>query len=228
MKTRITQEEAYNYLKSLPSELTLEEYKQFSKKSLHLRLTPDGLKYVFTEEPLENTYHIEKFRLSFFYKGQEVKKRVPLQVGSMALWTTIYQYMAQVEVEERENKELPFSIKELRYLGTTDESEGVTNISSNVQLPYRLTHSFLTPKDEDVLYIEDVYPDSSKPKATVIYKQKHYGLNYLEADKLAREVVWLQNKESELSKILKEERELYNSIDFDEWEDEEDWEDAWE
>lgn len=208
MRTRITQEEAYEFLKSLPKEITLQEFQVFNNKTLHIWLTPQKLRFKFTEEPLPNTYHIKNFRLAYFYKGQESKKRVPLQVGSMALWTTIYQYMAQIKPETRGNQELPFNIKTLKYLGTVDESEGVSNISSNIKMPYRLTHEFLTPDYVDVLFIEDVY-DDPKPETSVFYKDKVWEINYLEEDKLRRLASWGQSIESELSKRLKEERSLY-------------------
>lgn len=214
MRTRITQEEAYEFMKTLPKEITLQEYQVFNKKSLHMWLTPQKLRFKFTEDILKNTYHIKNFRLSYFYKGQESKKRVPLQLGSMALWTTIYQYMAQIKPESRGNQDLPFDVKTLKYLGTVDESEGVSNISSNIKMPYRLTHEFLTPDYEDVLFIEDYY-DSSKPETSVFYQDKVWEINYLEEDKLRRLTSWGQSIESELSKRLKEERELYNSLGYD-------------
>lgn len=220
MRTRITQEEAYEFMKTLPKEITLQEYQVFNKKSLHMWLTSKKLQFKFTEDTLKNTYHIKNFRLSYFYKGQESKKRVPLQLGSMALWTTIYQYMAQIKPESKGNQDLPFDVKTLKYLGTVDESEGITNISSNIKMPYRLTHEFLTPDYEDVLFIEDYY-DSSKPETSVFYQDNVLEINYLEEDKLRRLASWGQSIESELSKRLKEERELYNSLGYDDdYEDE--------
>lgn len=208
MRTRITQEEAYDFLKTLPEELTLQEFKRYDALSLHLRLTPKGLKFKFSDEALQETYHIERFKLSIFYKGQEVKKRVPLKMGSMVLWTTIHQYMTHLKPESRENQELPFNINDLRYIGTVDESEGVSSISSTIQLPYRLTHEFLNGCDEDLLFVEDVYP-GKEPVYTVIYKDKVWEINYSEEDKLKRLASWGQSIESELSKILKDEQEEY-------------------
>lgn len=213
MKTRITQEDAYEFVKRLPKEISLDKYAEYQQQTLHLRLTKDGLKFTFTDEPIEGSYHLEKFPVSNFYKGQDTKKRVQLKLGSMMLWTTVFQYMEQVGQESVLDDELPFNINKLRYIGTTDESEGVSNISSNHQLPYRLTHSFLDEKDIDVYYIEDVYVDEytgrKQQKTSVYTNSNFYTLNYLDADKFSRLANWGQNIESELSKQIKEEQLLY-------------------
>ena len=218
MRTRITQEEAYQYLKSLPKEISREEFQHFHNKSLHLKVTSKKLQFTFTEEPLEDTFHLPNFKLSYFYKGQDVKKRVPLQVGSMALWTTVYQYMATVQAQHSKEEGLPFNLQQLKYIGTTDESEGVSSISSNQQLPYRLTHTFFTDTDEEVLFIQDFY-EHPKPTTKVYYQQEFYECNYLEEDKLTRQSSRGQSITSELSKRIKQERELYRVNDAYECDD---------
>lgn len=208
MKTRITQEEAYGFLQTLPEEITEETYQLFHTKSLHLRLTDTDMQFTFTEEPLENTYNIKNFRLSYFYKGLDKKKRVPLGVGSMALWTTVLQYMSNIEeVTQKTYQSVPFDIMKLRYIGTEDESSGVDSISSTKELPYRLTHTFLTEENALVLYIEDCY--NSSKKVSCLYNQGAVKLNYLEEDRLTKKVQWGKSIESELSKKLKQEQEYY-------------------
>lgn len=209
MKTRITQEEAYEFLKSLPKEIDREVYKNYQKKSLHLKITSKGMKFTFTEERLEDTFNLENFRLSYFYKGKEMYKRVPLQVGSMALWTTVFQYMEQVSKEEK----LPVKIdKSLRYIGTDDEAVGVSGVSSSQEMPYRLTHTFFTERNEELLFIEDVYKERNTRKESVYYRGKFYELDYLQADRLRRMANWGQSRESELSKLLEEELREYKEI----------------
>lgn len=210
MKTRITQEEAYEFLKSLPKEIKKGVYEKYQEKSLHLKITSKGMIFTFTEEKLEGTFNIENFRLSYFYKGQEVYKRVPLQIGSMALWTTVFQYMEQVKKEEI----LPIEIDNtLRYVGTDDEAVGVSSISSSQELPYRLTHTFFTKDDGELLFIEDVYKEKNPRKESVYYKGKFYELDYLQVDRLRRLASIGQCKESELSKLIKEEEDFYNSLE---------------
>lgn len=213
MKTRITQEEAYNFLKTLPEAISNDTYNVFTKQSLHLKQTSDGLKFTFKEEDIPNTHHIKNFRLAYFYKGQDVKTRVPLAVGSMALWTTVFQYMAKVDTHVETYASVPFDVKSLKYIGTTDESQGVSNISSTEELPYRLTHTYFTEQGEEVLFIEDVY--GSDKKILCMFKGKKVPLNYLEEDWLVRMSFEGQNKESELSKILAEEEELYRMLEDD-------------
>lgn len=207
LKTRITQEEAYEFLKTLPEEVGQEVYDRYQDKSLHLKITSKGMIFTFTEEKLEDTFNIVNFRLSYFYKGKGVYKRVPLQVGSMALWTTVYQYMEQVKKEES----IPVKIDNtLRYIGTDDEALGVGGISANLEMPYRLTHTFFTENNKELLYIEDVYKENNTRKESVYYQGKFYELDYLQADRLRRLSNWGQSKESELSKVLKEELRLYD------------------
>ena len=211
MRTRISQEEANEFLKALPEEISLQTYQLFQRKSLHLKVAPEGLKFTFTEEALQGTYHLEKFKLAFFYKGQETKKRVPLGAGSMALWTTIYHFMANVEMEIPYTYQTPpFDISTIRYIGTEDESEGVSSISSNVEMPYRLTHTFLTPEKGVVLFIEDCY--NNERKYSCLYNQGTVKLNYLEEDKLMKQAMWGQAMESRLAKALQDERDLYHSL----------------
>lgn len=206
MKTRITQEEAYEFLKLLPKEISKDKYKDYEQKSLHLRMTNGGLKCLFTEKDLKDTYRIKNLRLSHFYKGRAPYKRVPLQVGSMALWTTVFQYMDQIKKEN----ELPIKIdSSLRYIGTEDEAIGVSSIQSSQELPYRLVHSFLDSKDNEVLFIEDVYREQNKKESSLYLGGKFYGLNYLEEDKLRRKVNIMGSVESELSKIIKKELDFY-------------------